>query len=405
MLPLSTKYAPKSTKEILGQERAVKALQDFIASFKTKKKRALLLYGPPGCGKTSAAYAIAKEFNLEILEVNASNFRDEKKLHDSIGQASAQQSLFKKSKILLVDEVDGLMNRFDRGAIPTIVQFVKTTAFPIIITANNPWDRKFSPLRTASEMVEFAQLSHQTVLTALRSICAAENIVYEEKALASLARRAGGDLRGALIDLQTLTSSNKLTMADLDVLSDRHRTDTIFNALLKVFKTTDVFVARMAFENVEEDLEEIQLWMDENLPKEYTKPKDLFRAYEKISHTDVFRGRIMKRQHWHFLATMSVLLSAGIALSKDEKYNSFTRYTPTQRLLTIWRLNQRYAKRAAIAEKIAQKTHSSKKATIRNTLPYIQAMVKRSKKHAADFSSYFDFNQEEVAWLLGKQKI
>ena len=397
MLPLSTKYAPKSTKDILGQERAVSALRDFIGSFKTKRKRALLIYGPPGCGKTSAAYAIAKEFSLEILEVNSSDFRDEKKLHGSIGQASVQQSLFQKSKLLLIDEVDGLLNRFDRGAIPSIIQFVKTTAFPIIITANNPWDRKFSQLRTACEMIEFSPLSHQTLLTVLRNVCTNEPIEYEEKALASLARRAGGDLRGALIDLQVI-SNTKLTMTDLEVLSDRHRTDTIFNALLKVFKTTDAFVARMAFENVEEDLEEIQLWIDENLPKEYIKPQDLFRAYEKLSRADVFRGRIMNRQHWHFLAIINVLLSAGIALSKDAKYNTFTRYTPTMRLLTRWRLNQRYAQRTAIAEKVAHKTHCSKKRAL-GTIPYIQSIA-RDRKMATDLIHYFDLNKEEMAWLV-----
>ena len=397
MLPYTLTYAPNNTKEILGQERAILTINHFIKTFPQRKK-ALLLYGPPGSGKTSSIYAAAKESKLEILEVNASNFRDEKKLSASIGEASKQQSLFAQSKLLLVDEIDGLFNRKDRGAVPTLVNLIKNTSFPIMFTANNPWDSKFSKLRSACDMVEFKQLSHQTVLAILRDICTKETITYEERALASLARRAGGDVRGALIDLQTLSNNNTFTFDQLELLGQRRQLDTMFNALLKIFKTTDAFIARTAFNDIDEDLEEVQQWIDENLPKEYTKPYDIYRAYEKLSRADVFRGRIIKRQHWHFLAIINVLLSAGIALSKDEKYPKFVRYSPTQRFLKVWRANMKNAKRKAIAEKIAAKTHCSTKVALHATLPYLKPMFK-SRITAAPIIHFFDFNKEEVAWL------
>jgi predicted aldo/keto reductase-like oxidoreductase len=59
-------------------------------------------------------------------------------------------------------------------------------------------------------------------------------------------------------------------------------------ALLKVLKTTDPSVALKAFENVEEDINEQMLWIDANLPFEYTKPEDLASAYDKLSRADVF---------------------------------------------------------------------------------------------------------------------
>jgi hypothetical protein len=66
------------------------------------------------------------------------------------------------------------------------------------------------------------------------------------------------------------------------------------------------------------------------------------------------------------------------------------------RLLTRWRLNQRYAQRTAIAEKVAHKTHCSKRRAL-GTIPYIQSIA---KKHATDISHYFDLNKEEMAWLV-----
>jgi replication factor C large subunit len=402
MLPWTLQYAPKSTQEIYGQDRAVSVLKRFAADFKRQRKKALLLYGPPGSGKTSSVYGLAKELGHEILEVNASDFRDEARLSRSVGHASVQKSLFATSKILLVDEVEGIFGREDRGGVPTLVKLIKKTAFPLVLTTNNPWDKKFSPLRSVCELVEFKQLDYQTVLSVLRQVAAAEKIDYEERALASLARRAGGDIRGALIDLQTLIENGSFTMDQLELLNQRHQMNTIFNAILRVFKTMDAFIARMAFQDVEEDLNTVQLWIDENLPKEYTKAVDLAKAYEKISRADIFRGRIMRRQHWRFLAIINVLLSAGISLSKERKYEHFVKYTQTQRILKIWRAKMKYQKRASVAEKIAQQTHCSSKVALQSTLPYLKAAFMKDSQKAKKLVSSFDLNREEVAWLVGR---
>ena len=77
-------------------------------------KKGVILHGAPGTGKTSLAYAIAFELDAEILELNASDLRNKQKVAEIIGPASRQKSLFKKNKILLIDEVDGISAR-DRG--------------------------------------------------------------------------------------------------------------------------------------------------------------------------------------------------------------------------------------------------------------------------------------------------
>jgi replication factor C large subunit len=116
-----------------------------------------------------------------------------------------------------------------------------------------------------------------------------------------------------------------------------------------------------------------------------------------LSRADVFRGRIRKQQHWHFLSYVNDLSTAGIAVSKDEKYHSAPTYKRTMRILKIWQANQKYAKRKQIAEKIASKTHASKKRVIQN-MPYIQNMF-RNKKMAEAIAKDLELEREEVDWL------
>ena len=102
------KYRPKKFIEIKGQPLAIEKVNNFIKTFKFTKKKALILHGPPGTGKTTLAHVAANELDCEIFELNASDLRNKKKLQAILKPALEQQSLIKDSKIILVDEVDGI---------------------------------------------------------------------------------------------------------------------------------------------------------------------------------------------------------------------------------------------------------------------------------------------------------
>jgi len=400
MIPFIKKYEPKKTSDIHGQDSAVKQINDFISDYKNQKKKSALIFGPVGVGKTCSAYAIANELNLEVVEVNASDFRNKEQINTKVGSAVKQSSLFSKGKIILIDEIDGLSGTKDRGGINALTKLMSNSAFPIILTATNPWGNKFSSLRRKSVMIEFEPLDYKPIFDVLKNICEKEKISYKQDVLKQLARMSAGDLRGAINDLQLLTQDKKELMKEsLDELSERNKEETIINALLKIFKTNDAKIAIKAFENVNEDINQQFLWMDENLPREYEKPDDLARAYDKLSRADVFNGRIRRWQHWRFLVYINALLSAGIAVSKDEKYKNFVQYKPTGRILKLWWAKQKSFKKKAIAAKIAEKTHSSTKDVLKNTLPYIHVIFKKNKKMRAELIKELELDRDEVAWL------
>ena len=170
MQPLTIKYQPKTSKEIIGQDLAVKKLKDFVINFKKQRKNAVLLYGPSGTGKTISAYAIVHDLDLEILEVNASDIRNAEQINSLLGSAIAQRSLFAKSKLILVDEIDGLSGTKDRGGLQAITKLIEKSSFPIVLTATNPWHYKFNTLRRKTEMIEFAPLEYLIIFEILKKL-------------------------------------------------------------------------------------------------------------------------------------------------------------------------------------------------------------------------------------------
>jgi len=396
MTLFTSKYAPENETQVFGQQKAVAELKDFIVNYKQKRQKAALIYGPIGNGKTSSVYALAKQLDYDLLEINSSDLRNKDMMSSFLGSALGQQSLFFKPKLILIDEIDNISGVKDRGCIQALTKAVDKSSFPVILTANDPYDSKFKALRKACQMIEFHKLEYRTVANVLTDVCKKESIEFEEKAINSLARQVDGDLRGALIDLQISSLNKSFVFADTMQLSDRKRTDTIINALRIIFKSSSVENALPALDDLDIKMDEIFLWMDANLPKEYLDPKSLSKAYQHLARADQFRGRIRKQQHWRFIVYIYSLLTAGISSAKTERNPLFVSYKPTMRLLRIWQAKMKFAKKKEIAEKLALATHTSKKVAY-GQLPYFQEMFR--KGDCSEIAKELDLSKEEVEWM------
>jgi len=398
MSPWIKKYAPAKICDI-PQANAVK-LKSFVQGFKEEKKNAVFLYGPPGSCKSCAAHALAKELDLEIVEVNASDVRNADQINEKVGNALKQHSLFFRGKIVLVDEIDGISGNKDRGGIPALVKLIEKSAFPVILTANDPWNKKFNKIRSNSVLLEFDTPDPADIAGVLQNICEKEKITFDDVALKTLARRSGGDLRAAINDLQSLTQgSRKITKESIDELGERNKQESINQALLKVFKSSDPSVARGAFDSVNMTVDEVMFWVEYNCPREYKNPADIARAFDALSKADVYRGRIRRRQHWRFLVYVYALISAGVAVAKDAKYAGAVKYMQTTRLLKMWQAKMKYGQRKSIASKIAEKTNCSSKRAIESSLPYLQQVFKNNPEMAGQMALELDLDDKEIEWL------
>lgn len=386
MMPWTKKYEPKKSSEIIGQEDAVFKIREAI-----KLKRTVLIYGPPGVGKTTSVHVIGKELGLEVFEVNASDARNKENIELTLGAALGQQSLFSKGKVILVDDIDALSGTKDRGGLPTILSLIESKKHAVAITCMNPWEDKYSKLRKQCLLIPFQALKKETMFKLLKDIADVESIQCEEKDLNEIIKLSKGDMRAALTDLQTYSITKILSTEDK---SERDREEDMLFCLRKILKSKKWEETANVFDKVDEDTNECILWLDENLPKEYNAD-DLKKAYEYISRADVYNGRIRRWQHWRFLVYINLLLTAGVASAKKETNISTVEYTRTTRILKLWQANMKYAKKKSISEKIAQGTHTSTKRAIKDTFPYMKNILVKNSAMIAEL----ELDEEEISWL------
>lgn len=387
-MPWTEKYRPKSFVEIRGQDEAIYKIKEFLKNF-GKKKNALILHGPPGTGKTSIVHAAAKENNFEIFELNASDLRNREKLKNILKPATEQVSLEKSDKIILVDEVDGI-SEYDYGGLGELLSVIESTSFPIIITANDIWGKKFSSLRKKCELLQLKEINCEMIKCVISEIAKKENLSINEDFISELSVKSKGDLRAAINDLQALS---KLKDYFSIIIDERNKETDIFSSIKKVFQEKPANEILGIYDSVNMPIDDIILWIEENIPAEY-KNEELARAYDLLAKTDVFRGRIHKQQYWRFLVYENIFLSYGIASSKKNPKTGFTSYKKPSRILQIWLNNQKTIYKKTICQKYSQHVHISQKRAM-SEFPVIKQVIKSNP----EIQKELKLEEEEIEYL------
>ena len=405
-LPWVIKYRPKKIADVVNQQEAKDLVTKWIRGWVQGKpiKKAALFYGPPGSGKTSMVEAIAHEYSFELVEMNASDYRRASDIERIAKTAALQRGLFVRGKIILLDEVDGISRVADRGALEAILNLIKSTRNPIIMTANNPWDPNLRPLRDASLLVPFKRLSKGEVKTVLRRICALERIVCDEDAIDYIAGKSEGDLRSAINDLQAVAEGfGKVDLATVKaLLRPRDRVHEPFEVLRQIFASKYVWQARLAASQTDLSPDELMQWINENLPRQVSDPEDLWRAYEALAKADVFMGRIVKSGSWDLLPYVIELMTAGIALAIRNdvraKYR-WVKYSFPQKILMLARTKEVRQIRDDLAAVIARHLHISKRVAKADVIPYLRVIFEVNPKYAASLSVGLNLSDSMIKYL------
>ncbi len=415
MVSWTHKYAPQNRSEVVGNNTSVNSIIGYLNRFRNAKlrtrgtKNALLLFGPPGIGKTSSVLAIAKSLNFDVVVVNASDKRNKASLQTVKNASlfsSLEESLSEKiiGQILLIDEVDGLSGSADRGGIREIVEIIKSTRVPIILTANDISNQKFKTLRTHCELSRFDSPEENEILKILKRIASAESISVSDKVLFAIIENSNHDIRGSINSLQTLSGGrNEITEEDLSILSYRDTSVDIREFLRSIFIERDGEKAyRQTRVLTDVDYNKLLLLLRDVTARIIGQDdyQQLSNVYSLLAKADLALTRASRQRIWSQLYYYYFHVTKGLtALLPQVDY-----LPPFQdwqlQVPQFWITLSRQRRGKNIGLKVGQSCLVSSNIAIRDIFPYLRVIFNNDAEMAADLAIEFKLFDLEA----GKRK-
>ena len=256
-IPLPERMRPKTLRDVIGQRQLLGENEILQQIVKNKQPVSLILWGPPGSGKTTLARIIASEVEADFVELSAvtSGKADVAKV---VERARTNWNL-KQRTVLFVDEI----HRFNKAQQDAFLPHVESGLITLIgATTENPSFEIITPLLSRSRVLILEPLSKEDIIAVIKRALKTEKAAKRvtPSAVDYLAELSGGDARLALNNLElALSLEQKVTpeviktaaqkrIPGYDKKGEMHY--NVISAFIKSMRGSDVqstlyYVARM----------------------------------------------------------------------------------------------------------------------------------------------------------------
>jgi replication factor C large subunit len=379
----SEKYRPQIISDMVGNEEARAAIIEWFVKWK-KGTKPLLLVGPPGIGKTTIAYLVAKQFGYDMIGLNASDVRSKSRINEILMPVLGNVSVL-GTPMIFVDEVDGIHGRGDYGGASALVDILKEPTVPIVLAANNDTSDKMKSIKKVVKIIYFKKIPPRLLRVYLENILKKQSAKLSPGALIKVIDKSKGDIRSMINLTQSLeTGFNPQTEQSFESVN-------VEDGVNAFFKANSVEEARSVLYSMRIDpREKINAFYSSIVTSELDSAS-LAKYLEIISTADVLFGRIMKTQNWRLLRYLNDTL---IKLYQNDDRIRYSKYNLSWPLLN--RIRWDGAKIKSLSNVMARKLHLSSSSFVTLCLPFVLFCIKNKTLELELEETFGDIIEKEI---------
>lgn len=391
-------YRPQKVEQMIGNEDARLAVMKWLSKW-INGSRPLLLVGPSGVGKTTLVNVLAQELGYDLIEMNASDTRNREDLERVIIPIFNNTSVFGRTMLLFLDEVDGISGREDAGGIESLVKMMKEPTIPVIMAANSEDNPKIKQLAKVCKVIKFNPVPPRELAMFLDYVLKDHNIDLgtEEKIL--IVRSSRGDIRSLLNNVQGKVAGYNVMREDIFEID-------IASAINGYFSSNSLREAKEFLSRADATYRDPRFGMSSD-ERRKDKMNALFSSIvssrisydsmaallDVLSKVDIIIGRIGRNRQWNLLKYLDNIIAYGLfenSRNRGIKYNQYSFIWPV--MAPIFSRGQSLRN---LLSGLAEKAHTSKSVFGTLYLPYLTQIMVHNKVDPKGFVGFLNLDEKD----------
>jgi replication factor C large subunit len=317
--------------DFVGNENSRKKIIEWFVKWENGSKP-ILLVGPPGVGKTSFVHALSREFNIDLVELNASDTRNKNMLAQIVFPIFSNASLTGKNYVLFLDEIDGISKREDSGGLDFLVELFNEPTIRVIMAANKS-NEAVKKISKVSKTVTFAPIPPRLSMLYLDKILKIQNSSLKVNNKLELVRNSIGDIRSLLNAAQVMTagySTAKRPVVEIDIenMINQFFSFNTFDEALEIVRGADVSYSDPRFGQSSEDRrKDVLAAFFASIVMSKIEMATLSTLLDRLSELDVILSRSLVMRNWKILRYFPLILTKSLFYESRSKYIRYNRYS------------------------------------------------------------------------------